>query len=197
MADFISDFLNNFGGDASNKIGSSLGIDPGIIQQAIPIIAPMILGGLMKQKQEHGGQERVDHILNKYGDPNVLNNMEGLVNERSQGDADPDLGGLLGNSGSSLSNALSDKLGLNANTAMKIIPLVAPLILGYLTNKRDTNPEGSTGFASFLDQNADGNILDDIAGFLGGGQQQQQQQSSQQNPMGAIGDILGSLLGGK
>jgi hypothetical protein len=194
MSDFINDFLNNFGGDASNKIGSSLGIDPGIIQQAIPIIAPMILGGLMKQKQEYGSQDRVDHILNKYGDPGVLNNIDGLVNERSQLDGDPNLGGLLGNSGSSLSNALSDKLGLNMSTAMKIIPLVAPLILGYLSKQRDSNPEGSTGFASFLDQNADGNILDDIAGFLGGGQQQQ---TTQQNPLGSLGDVLGSLLGGK
>jgi len=194
MSDFINDFLNNFGGDASNKIGSSLGIDPGIIQQAIPIIAPMILGGLMKQKQEYGSQDRVDHILNKYGDPGVLNNIDGLVNEKSQLDGDPNLGGLLGNSGSSLSNALSDKLGLNMSTAMKIIPLVAPLILGYLSKQRDSNPEGSTGFASFLDQNADGNILDDIAGFLGGGQQQQ---TTQQNPLGSIGDVLGSLLGGK
>ena len=194
MSDFINDFLNNFGGDASNKIGSSLGIDPGIIQQAIPIIAPMILGGLMKQKQEYGSQDRVDHILNKYGDPGVLDNIDGLVNERSQLDGDPNLGGLLGNSGSSLSNALSDKLGLNMNTAMKIIPLVAPLILGYLSKQRDSNPEGSSGFASFLDQNADGNILDDIAGFLGGGQQQQ---TTQQNPLGSLGDVLGSLLGGK
>lgn len=194
MSDFINDFLNNFGGDASNKIGSSLGIDPGIIQQAIPIIAPMILGGLMKQKQEYGSQDRVDHILNKYGDPGVLDNIDGLVNERSQLDGDPNLGGLLGNSGSSLSNALSDKLGLNMSTAMKIIPLVAPLILGYLSKQRNNNPEGSTGFASFLDQNADGNILDDIAGFLGGGQQQQ---TSQQNPLGSIGDVLGTLLGGK
>jgi hypothetical protein len=195
MSDFINDFLNNFGGDASNKIGSSLGIDPGIIQQAIPIIAPMILGGLMKQKQEYGSQDRVDHILNKYGDPNVLNNIDGMVNEKSQLDGDPNLGGLLGNSGSTLSNALSDKLGLNLGTAMKIIPLVAPLILGYLSNQRNNNPEGSAGFASFLDQNGDGNVIDDIAGFLGGGQQQQQ--SNQQNPLGSIGDMLGSLLGGK
>jgi hypothetical protein len=194
MSDLISDFLNNFGGDASNKIGSSLGVDPGIIQQAIPIIAPMILGGLMKQKQQYGGQERVDHILNKYGDPKVLNNIEGLINEKSQGDADPDLGGLLGNSGSTLSNALSDKLGLNMGTAMKIIPLVAPLILGYLTRQRDTNPEGSAGFASFLDQNGDGSILDEISGLLGGGQTSTQQNTGS---LGVIGNLLGGLLGGK
>ncbi len=193
MSDFISDFLNNIGGDASKQIGNTLGIDPNIITQAIPVIAPMILGGLKNQSSNFGGQERVDHILNKYGNPDVLNDIGGLIGQRSQEDGDPDLGGLLGNSGSQLTNSLSEKFGLNMSTAMKIIPLVAPLILGYLTKQRDSNPEGSTGFASFLDQNGDGNILDDIAGFLGGGQQQQQQGSS----MGQLGDLLGGLLGGK
>ncbi len=193
MSDFISDFLSNIGGDASKKIGDNLGIDPNIIQQAIPVIAPMILGGLRRQSENHGGQDRVDHILNKYGNPDNLSNIDQLIGERSQQDGDPDLGGLLGSSGSQLSNALSEKFGLNASTAMKIIPLVAPLILGYLTNKRNTDPQGSAGFASFLDQNGDGNVLDDVMGMLSGGSQQ----SSQNNPLGAIGDILGGLLGGK
>lgn len=192
MSDFISDLLNSIGGDTTQKIGNSLGIDPNIISQAIPVIAPMILGGLKNQSSNFGGQERVDHILNKYGNPDVLDNISGLIDTKSQQEGDPNLGGLLGNSGSQVTNALTEKFGLNASTAMKIIPIVAPLILGYLTRQRDTNPEGSTGFASFLDQNGDGNIIDDIAGFLGGGNQQQQQSS-----MGAIGDLLGGLLGGK
>ena len=193
MSDFINDFLNNFGGDASKKIGDTLGVDPSIIQQAIPVIAPMILGGLKKQSENFGGQDRVDHILNKYGNPDALNNIDDLISERSQQDGDPDLGGLLGNSGKQLSGALSEKFGLNSSTAMKIIPLVAPLILGYLTNKRNSDPQGSAGFASFLDQNGDGNILDDVIGMLSGGSQS----SAENNPLGSLGSLLGGLFGGQ
>lgn len=192
MSDFISDLLSNLGGDASQKIGNSLGIDPNIIAQAIPVIAPMILGGLKNQSTNFGGQERVDHILNKYGDPGVLDNIDGLVNQKAALEGDPTLGGLLGNSGTQLSNSLSEKFGLNMSTAMKIIPLVAPLILGYLTRQRNSNPEGSTGFASFLDQNGDGNILDDVVGLLSGGQS-----SGTQKPSDGIGDLLSGLLGGR
>ncbi|HMS64188.1 MAG TPA: DUF937 domain-containing protein, partial [Ignavibacteria bacterium] len=71
MSDFISDLLGNLGGGTADKIGNSLGIDPKIIMAAIPVIAPMILGGLKNQSANNGGQERVDHILNKYGDPNI------------------------------------------------------------------------------------------------------------------------------
>ncbi len=35
----------------------------------------MILGGLKKQKDNHGGEERVDHILNKYGSSSVLDDI--------------------------------------------------------------------------------------------------------------------------
>lgn len=193
MSDFINDLLGNLSGGATDKIGSSLGIDPQIIQQAIPLIAPMILGGLKNQSTNFGGQDRVDHILNKYGDPGVLENVDGMIeNKLGQSNVDPNLGGLLGNSGSSVTNLLSEKFGIDGNTAMKIIPLVAPLILGYLSKSKNEHPEGSAGFASFLDQNGDGNVLDDVVGLLSGSGQKD---NSGQG--GGLMDLLGGLLGGK
>ena len=194
MSDLINDLLNSLGGNnTTEKIGSSLNIDPKIIQMAIPILAPMILGGLKKQSEEHGGQERVDHILNKYGNPEVLNNVDGHVNQSlNQDNFDTNLGGLLGNSGSQITDVLTKNFNLDSGTAAKIIPLVAPLILGYLTKSRDTNPQGSQGFASFLDQNGDGSVIDDVVGFFSGSKPEQNEGSG-----GGIMDILGGLLGKK
>lgn len=192
MSDFINDLLNSVGPNATQKIGSSLNIDPNIIQQAIPVLAPMILGGLKKQSENHGGQKRVDHILDKYGNPDALNNIDKLVEEKNQMEnADPNLGGLLGNSGSQVTNMLSEKFGINSGTAAKIIPMVAPLILGYLTKSRNNNPEGSSGFASFLDQNGDGSIIDDVMGFF------TTNQAANQNPGNPLANIFGGLFGGK
>lgn len=195
MSDLISDLLNSLGGNqTTEKIGSSLNIDPNIIQQAIPIIAPMILGGLKRQSENNGGQERVDHILNKYGNPDVLNDVDGMINDNLKKDNfDSNLGGLLGNSGSQITDVLTKKFNLDSGTAAKIIPLVAPLILGYLTKSRDTNPQGSQGFASFLDQNGDGSVVDDVIGFFSNQKQSNQNQGSG----GGLMDILGGLLGGK
>lgn len=193
MSDLLGGLMEQLGGGATEKIGSSLGIDPGIIQQAIPIVLPLILGGLKKQSTEFGGQERVDHILNKYGNPEVLNDIDGHVNQMADKDNfDTNLGGLLGNSGSQITDVLTKNFNIDSSTAMKIIPVVAPLILGYLTKSRDTNPQGSQGFASFLDQNGDGSIVDDVIGFFSGKAPQ-----NQQNSGGGLMDILGGLLGGK
>lgn len=194
MSDLLNDLLGNLGGSqTTEKIGNSLNIDPNIIQQALPIIMPMILGGLKKQSENNGGQERVDHILNKYGNPDVLDNVDGHINDSlNKENFDSNLGGLLGNSGSQITDVLTKNFNLDSSTAAKIIPMVAPLILGYLTKSRNSNPEGSTGFASFLDQNGDGSVVDDVVGFFSNKQISNQNQGSG----GGLMDILGGLLGG-
>jgi len=193
MSDFLNDLLGNISGGAADKIGNTLGIDPNIITQAIPVIAPMILGGLKKQSENNGGQERVDHILNKYGDPDILDNVDDRVDELAKTDNfDTNLGGLIGNSGSQVTDILTKKFNLDSGTAAKIIPMIAPLIMGYLTRRRDNNPEGSEGFASFLDQNGDGSVVDDVVGFFSN-----KQPSNNEGSGGGLMDILGGLLGGK
>jgi len=167
MADFISDFISNLGGDVSSKMGSNLGVDSNIIEKIIPAVAPMILGGLKKQSETHGGQDRVDHILNKYGDQNVLGNLDDLFSKKSSDpNPDPTLGGLLGNSGSQATDLISKTFNLDGNTSAKLITMLAPVILGFITNKRDTQGEGSTGIAALLDRDGDGSVLDDVGGLL-------------------------------
>ena len=76
---------------------------------------------------------------------------------------------------------------------MKLIPMLAPVILGALTKKRDTGA-GSGGIGALLDQDGDGSVLDDVAGFLinsmGKGSRRRGGGLG-----GALGGILGGLLG--
>jgi hypothetical protein len=167
MANFIEEFMGSMGPEVSKKLGSSLNIDQGTVQKIIPLVAPMILGGLKKQSENFGGQQRVDHILNKYGSADVLQNLDGLFSSKlNDPKADPKLGGLLGDAGSQAANLISKNFNLDSSTIMKLIPMLAPVILGFLTNKRDSQGAGSSGIAALLDQNGDGSILDDVAGFL-------------------------------
>ncbi len=187
MADFISEFMKMMGPEVSKQLSSNLNIDANTAQQIIPQVAPLILSGLKRQKDEHGGEARVDHILNKYGSPDALEQIGDIFSAfaNEQRPADPALGGLLGNSGVEATNLLSNQFKLDGNTAAKIIPMLAPIILGFLTQKRDAG-QGSSGIAALLDQNGDGSILDDVAGFLMGGS----------GKTGGAGNLLGSLLGG-
>ncbi len=187
--------MGSFGPEVSSQLSSKLGLDANTASQILPQVAPMILGGLKRQMEERGGAPRIDHILNKYGSASVLDDIGGLFGMQAKSqNPDPRLGGLLGESGVQAANMLSQNFNLDRNTAMKIIPMLAPIILGFLTQKRDAGGAGSRGIAALLDQNGDGSVLDDVAGFfmrsLGGGQ------SSQQAGGGLLGGLLGAVMGG-
>lgn len=189
MPGFIEEFMGTLGPEVTNQISKNLGIKKNVASQIIPQVIPMILGGLRKQKDEHGGEARIDHILNKYGSASVLDNIGGLFSSKAKDEnADPRLGGLLGESGVQATNMIADKFGLNSSTAMKLIPMLAPIVLGALTQKRDAQGAGSSGIAALLDQDGDGSILDDVAGFLMQGLLGSGSQSG--------GNVLGGLLGG-
>ncbi len=192
MANFMEDFMRSLGPEVTDQLSANLGIEKNAAQQILPQIAPMILGGLKRQKDNYGGEARVDHILNKYGSANVLDNIGDFFSSQVQNQtADPRLGGLLGDSGVQASNMLSKKFNLDGGTAMKIIPMLAPIILGFLSKTRDQGGAGSAGIASILDRDGDGSILDDVAGFFLQGSTGR----SRMGGGGLLGGLLGSLLG--
>jgi len=198
MANFIDEFMGTYGSKVSKDLSKTLGVNKNVLKQIIPQIAPLILGGLKKQKDNHGGEARVDHILNKYGSSDVLSNLGGLFSSKAkEANPDPRLGGLLGDSGLQASDAIAKNFNLDSGIVMKLIPMLAPVILGALTKKRDTGA-GSGGIGALLDQDGDGSVLDDVAGFLlnniGGGSRRRKRGGGLG---GALGGILGGLLGKK
>ena len=182
MGNFVEDFLGAMGPQVTEHLSSTLGIDKEASASIIPQVLPMILSGLKKQKDNYGGEERVEHILNKYGSSSVLDDIAGLFSTKAQEpEPDPTLGGLLGDAGIHATNLFSKQLKVDSGTAAKIIPMLAPVVLGYLTKTKDSGA-GLSGIASLLNADGDGSILDDVAGFFG--------------ISGAAGDIVGGLLGG-
>lgn len=190
MANFIDEFMKEYGPEVTTQLSSNLNLNRGTVQKLIPQLAPLILSGLKKQKDTRGGEERVNHILNKYGDSSVLKDIGGLVTSKTKEPApDANLGGLLGqNGGVKAAQMLAKNLNLDASTIMKMIPALSPILLGALSKKRDSGKSGLTGIGALLDADGDGSIIDDVAGFLlkGGGSAAQTKNKG----------ILGSLLGG-
>lgn len=189
MAGFIDEFLKSYGPEVTKQMSSNFNVDQGTVQKLIPQLAPLIIAGLKRQKDTRGGDERVDHILNKYGDASVLNNIKDLVSNKAHAEqVDPNLGGLLGDAGGlQAAQALAKRMNIDAGTIMKMIPALAPLVLGALSKKRDTGGKGISGVGALLDADGDGSILDDVAGFL-------LKSGSQTQSRG--GGLLGSILGG-
>jgi hypothetical protein len=184
---FVDEFMQDLGGQASHSLASGLGIKKSAAARIVPAVVPMVLGGLKRQMETQGGAARLDHILNKYGSDSVLDDIAGTVLNRSGQAADSQLGGLLGQSGLLATDMIAQRFKLDPSLAAKIIPALAPLILGYLTRQKKTSSDGLGGIASMIDRDGDGSILDDVAGMLF--------QGSGSSSGG--GGILGKLLGGR
>ncbi len=189
MANFIDEFMKTLGPTVTKELSSKMKIDQNTAQKLIPQIAPLILGGLKKQKDEFGGADRIDHILNKYGSASALEDIAGIFSKGvKEKNPDPALGGLLGDSGLQAVSLLTKQFNLKGDQAKQLIPMLAPILLGALTKKRDADGAGSSGIAALLDQDGDGSILDDVAGFLMKGA------GSSKGGSGLLGGLLGGLL---
>ena len=93
--------------------------------------------------------------------------------------------GLLGQvlSGNNL-NAISQSIGADESTTSSAIQAALPMLVGALA-RNASSEGGASALAGALDQDHDGSVLDDIAGFvLGGGAQQR-------NGAGILGHVLG------
>lgn len=192
MAKLVDEFMKALGPTVTNQISANLGINKDTTSQLIAQVTPLILGGLKRQMEQHGGPQRVDHILNKYGDPGVLNNLGSLFSSQAKNlTPDPDLGGLLGGSGNQVVNALASQLKLNPSVVSRFIPMIAPVILGFLSKTRDSSAAGINSVASLLDRDGDGSILDDVVGFLS------KQSGTSTTSKNILGGLLGSLFGRK
>jgi hypothetical protein len=196
----LNDELNGLlGADAASKLAQRFNLSPDQARAAIGTVGPLVLGGLQKQARERGGEARLGHIIEKHGAEGGLEDLDGyfsrMEGSQAQGAAnDPNLGGLLGGSGPQAAQMLEQKLGLSAGMGAKLIPMLAPLILGALA-KRGKAGGGLGGLASMLDRDGDGQILDDLAGMvtgkmMGGG-------ATGAGKSGCLGSLLGGLLGGK
>jgi hypothetical protein len=189
MTNFTSDFMQSLGPQVSTQLAGSLGMKRQTANQIIPAVVPLILGGLKRQMETRGGADRANHILNKYGSASALDGIGDLFAAKAaEQNPDPRLGGLLGDAGVNAAGTLAGKLRLDKNTVMKAIVMLAPIVLGALSRQRDQGGMGASGIAALIDQNGDGSILDDVAGFL-------MQGMGQSRGGGLLGGLFGPQSG--
>jgi len=58
MASIMEEFMSSLVPEVSNPLSANLGIEKNAAQQTLSQIAPMIMGGLKRQKDNYGGEER-------------------------------------------------------------------------------------------------------------------------------------------
>ncbi len=169
---------------------------------------PLLMGAMKKNATTPEGAEGLMNALNTKHDGSILDNLgslfEGGVDASVKQDGAGILKNVLGNSENNVTNAISQKSGLDTSTVMNILKIAAPLVLGYLgKQKKQQQVQSSSGIEgllggilggdnkqqsmieSLLDGNNDGSVIDDLAGIMLGGSK---------GNSGGLGSLLGGFL---
>ncbi len=178
----LADQLNQLLEGRADEIGSRIGADPDQTRSALHAAVPALLAAFGQEAERGGGIQdaiRQDHdgaIIDQL--PQYLSGTAQLSPRTTNGTGILDH--VLGDKQEPMAQALSAKSGLDMGTIMRLLPLLAPILMGMLGKKSSTSGSGGGGFG-----------LDDLGSILG----REKEDARSTNP--DIGDLLDSLSGGK
>lgn len=210
----ILDLLNSdLGKTLINGTSQQLGQDKNKTASALNAALPLILGAMKNNaKTEQGANGLLSALGNEKHSGGILDNLGSIL---GGGGIDDDvlqdgagiLGHVFGGKEQNVAGAVSKSSGIDMGSAMQILKVAAPVIMGVLGKQaRQQNVSNQNGIGDLLggllggqgqqqqsmverllDADGDGSIIDDVAGMIlgsGGGQKKS-----------GLGGLLGGLFG--
>lgn len=192
--------------DMLGQLSQHIGAEPQQTATAAQGIFATILGGLANNATSENGLASLASALDKDHDGSILDDIMGMASgmlsgQQSSGAANGlgILGHILGDRQETAAEQIGQSSGLSAGQIMKLMPILAPIVMGVLGRAKSQGNLGLGDLAGILMGGAQqvqqdsglGGLLGSVLGsVLGGGQQQQQQQPAQG------GDLMSAVLGG-
>lgn len=174
MAEIRSSLEQMLDGQA-DKIGSRIGADPDRTKTAIHAAVPALLAALGQNVEQGSG---VKEAIERDHDGSIIDQLSDYLSGNAQLSPRTTNGAgildhTLGDRQSEMAQALSAKSGLDLGSIAKLLPLLAPIVMGMLGKKGRSGGGSSGGFS-----------LDNIGDLLN----REKADARSTNP--EIGDIL-------
>ena len=170
------------GGAAAQQMARQLGADQGATSKAIAGALPALVGALARNAASSNGAESLSRALTNDHDGSVLGDIGGFLNQAEQGPGEGILGHILGSRRDTVQAGSSGASGLDVGTITKLLPMLAPLVIGALGQQQRKQGLDAGGLASMLNQeherfesstpglvgnlldaDGDGSVTDDLA----------------------------------
>ena len=177
-------------------LAGPVGRDRHTTESAVRQVLPALLGGLQANAQDPAGAASLAGARGQHSPDLVAGGVDLGQVDRSEGSKI--VSNIFGGQSEQVAQTLGGSLGGQTGLVEKLLPLLAPVVLSYLTKRlggQDQAAAGGGGLADVL-----GGLLGGqpqgggasglgglLGGLLGGGQA---------GSSGGLGDVLGGLLGG-
>lgn len=166
----LNQVTSEFGGDALNRIASTIGESPGKIKTALSDMLPALLGGLASKAQtkegahelldvihrDHLDTDQYEHVADAIKAPNALGNLMST--------GGPLLDTVLPGKSGEVSNWVASHAGIKPAASKSLMSMVLPLVLGLIG--RRVGGGGESGLMSLLGKPQ--TFLQDAPGGLAG-----------------------------
>lgn len=190
---------NQLAGEPAAQIGRQLGTDQAGAQKAIGAALPALMAALAGNSRREQGATALANALEKDHDGGVLDDLQGFL---SGGDTKPGEGILkhaLGGRRQSVEAAVSKDTGLDTSAITKLLPMLAPLVMGALGREKRQKGLDVGALASML--TGEGQRAKEMApgalGMLGGLLDDEGDGLDAGDIADAGKSLLGKLLGGR
>jgi len=182
----LNSLIEEFGDDAIQQISGQIGADSAGTQQAISAALPMLMGALGRNASSDDGAQALTNALAKDHDGSILNDLSSAFSDPNTASTGSSiLGHVLGGKQDNVVQGLSQSSGLDSGSIGKLLPMLAPVVMGALGKQQSQGGLDAAGIASMLsgerqqaesqlgglaqllDMDNDGSIVDDVMN-LGG-----------------------------
>lgn len=186
LMDLLGAALNE---NTVKQIAGQLGASDTQVQSAIGMALPALLQGLQRNAADPQGAESLANALQRDHDGTVLDDLMGFLGHAQQGPGAGILRHVLGDQRTVVQQGIGQATGINPNQIGGLLEMLAPVVMGALgktTRQQSTGMGGlldllgqATGQMQqqqpqafnlvnmLLDQNRDGNVMDDVVRMLG------------------------------
>jgi hypothetical protein len=182
------------------SLAGQVGSDQQTTEAAVRQVLPALLGGLQANAQDPAGAASLAGALGQHS-PDLVEGGVDLAQVDPE-DGSKIVSNIFGGQSEQVAQTLGGSLGGQTGLVQKLLPLLAPIVLSYLTKRLgggDQAAQQGGGLADVLGgllggqgQPAGGGALGGLlGGLLGGGGQ-----AGPSSAQGGLGDLLGGLLGG-
>ncbi|MGI3783033.1 MAG: DUF937 domain-containing protein [Janthinobacterium lividum] len=181
------------------SLAGQVGSDPQNTEAAVRQVLPALLGGLHANAQDPAGAASLAGALGQHS-PSLVEGGVNLDQVNTQ-EGSKIVGNIFGGQTDQVAQHLGGSLGGQTDLVQRLLPLLAPIVLSYVTSRlggQGQAAQGGGGLADVLGglmggQTAGagglgGGLGGVLGGLLGG--------SQGAAPAGGLGDVLGGLLGG-
>jgi len=190
---------NQLAGEPAAQIGRQLGTDQAGAQKAIGAALPALMAALAGNARKERGASALANALERDHDGGILDDLQGFLGRQDTNPGEGILKHALGGRRPAVEAAVSKDTGLDTSAITKLLPMLAPLVMGALGREKRQKGLDVGSLASMLSGEGQrakemapgafgmlGSLLDDEGDGLDAG-----------DIADAGKGILGKLLGGR